>query len=90
MVLSNAERQARFRQRRKDQLQESIDRCLAQRDAALAWVSEIDGGQKHYSAVGASGMREYTDELRAEKVAEAEAFENMANVLRKFAAGLRQ
>ena len=87
MVLSNAERQARFRERQKLHAQEQIARYIARRDSALEWISNIDAGQRHFMARGNEPLRDYTDELRAEKVAEAQMFENLMKIWAKDAAG---
>lgn len=83
MVLSNAERQARFRQRKSELAQAQINRYRARIDAALEWIAKIDAGQRHYTATGLEPLRDYTDELRAEKVAEVEMFENLIKVWAK-------
>lgn len=83
MVLSNAERQARFRQRKIEEARTRIDRYRADRDAALEVIRKIDNGWSFSCAQGNEPMRDYTQEYRAEKEREAKMYEEFAAMWQK-------
>lgn len=83
MVLSNAERQARFRARKRQDALDRIARYERDREQALDWVRRIDSGWRHYCAEGSAPLRDYTNELRAEKVREAALYEEFIALWRR-------
>lgn len=83
MVLSNAERQARYRARRREDALECISRYEASRAKALAWIARIDGGVRHYEAEGNAPWRDCTDELREEQVRHVEMFTRLIEMYRR-------
>ena len=83
MALSNSERQARYRWRKRAEALDRIRCYEAMRKKALDWVKAIDSGQRHYTAIGSAPMRDCTDELREEQCREAQMFESFIELWRK-------
>ncbi len=83
MGLSNAERQARLRARRKAEALQRISQCERLRDQALVRVAMIDVGQRHYTVMGDTELRDCTAELRAEKLDEARLYQEFIQLWRR-------
>lgn len=83
MVLSNAERQARFRKRKEAEALARIERYRVARDAALEVIRKIDSGWRFSCAEGNQPMTDYTAQYRAEKEREAKMYEDFAAMWEK-------
>lgn len=83
MGLTNAERQARLREKRKAEALQRINECGRLRDKALVYVAMIDMGQRYYTAKGDRELCDYTDELRAEKLNEARQYQEFIHIWRR-------
>jgi hypothetical protein len=83
MIMTNAERQRRFRERQRDEARARIIKYQAAIDTAQEWVRKIDAGWRFERAAGNASMSDCTDEIRADKLAEVERYRELIQLWSK-------
>ena len=80
MVLTNAQRQALYRERRKAEALGHINRYGEKIARAREAIARIDAGMTHHTASGNEPMRDCTAEYRAEKEDQIKMYEGFARI----------
>ena len=77
MALSTAERQARYRARKRSEDIARVERYKECREKARDWIRKVDSGWQFLSATGNEDWHDYTQELREDKEREIRFYDEL-------------